>query len=149
MCGRVDNSSECLKFGYLHPLLLQASVFNVCRLANSFQRFSSGRFTSEHSICIASVYIFQCRARSFLTTIFFSLTVNIIQNLFCVGVESSRYQMPKNSFFFQLLFLLVILVFILLSKSVPPLYHKLVLLAVSICLFLWFTSLWDLKIGFL
>lgn len=62
--------------------------------------------------------------------IFFSPTVNIIQNLVCTGIDSPGYQMPKNSLFLLFLLLLVIVVCILLSKGVPPIYGKLVLLAV-------------------
>lgn len=124
--GHADDSSKCLKFGYSHtePELFRAVVFNVCQPANDFQRFSSGRFalllSTFFSIRLVFVLFF---VRCFQFTVFFSLTLNIIQNLFCIGGASLRYQMRKNSLFFSLLFLPVLFVCICLQKESYPLWR--------------------------
>ena len=65
--------SEIWLFAHRTWTLFQSSVLNVCQLASNFRRFSSGRFTSDHWFCTASVSIFQCYACSFLTISFSSV----------------------------------------------------------------------------
>lgn len=117
-CGHVDSSSKCLQFGCLHTKPEYYFKLQFLMYVNLQTAFKDLVLADLRCFCLQLLVL---RLLFFDFTIFFRSTVNSIQNLFCIGVRSSRCQMPENGFFFPLLFLLAILACILLPKRVPPL----------------------------